>query len=111
MLLLRLFRPQRATALLILIFLMPITAILTAMGCYFYPDTEVHTPYTQQAVCLTKTSLYPEAQRQIQPLMTLAPSSLVTVNSSRGSWLYVTTTDDQSGWVTDRSISPVVQGD
>ena len=111
MLLLRLFRPQRATALLILIFLMPITAILAAIGCYFYPDTEVHTPYTQQAVCLTKTSLYPEAQRQIQPLMTLAPSSLVTVNSSRGSWLYVTTTDDQSGWVRDRSISPVVQGD
>lgn len=111
MLLLRLFRPQRATALLILIFLMPITAILTAMSCYFYPDTEVHTPYTQQAVCLTKTSLYPEAQRQIQPIMTLAPTSLVTVNSSRGSWLYVTTTDDQSGWVTDRSISPVVQGD
>ena len=111
MLLLRLFRPQRPTTLLILIFLMPITAILAAIGCYFYPDTEVHTPYTQQAVCLSKTSLYPEAQRQIQPLMTLAPSSLVTVNSSRGSWLHVTTTDDQSGWVTDRSISPVVQGD
>jgi len=111
MLLLRLFRPQRATALLILIFLMPITAILTAMGCYFYPDTEVHTPYTQQAVCLTKTSLYPEAQRQIQPIMSLAPSSMVTINSSRGSWLYITTSNDQSGWVTDRSISPVVQGD
>jgi len=111
MLLLRVYRPQRTTPLLILIFLMPITAILAAIGCYFYPDTEVHTPFTQQAVCITKTSLYPEAQRQIQPLMTLAPSSLVTVNSSRGSWLYVTTSDDQSGWVTDRSISPVVQGD
>ena len=111
MLLLRVYRPQRTTALLILIFLMPITAILTAMGCYFYPDTEVHTPFTQQAVCLTKTSLYPEAQRQIQPLMTLAPSSLVTVNSTRGSWLYVTTTNDQSGWVRDTSISRVIQGD
>lgn len=111
LLLLRLFRPQRATALLILIFLMPITAILTAMGCYFYPDTEVHTPYTQQAVCLTKTSLYPEAQRQIQPIMSLAPSSMVTIISSRGSWLYITTSDDQSGWVTGRSISRVVQGD
>ena len=40
MLLLRLFRPQRPTTLLILIFLMPITAILAAIGCYFYPDTE-----------------------------------------------------------------------
>jgi tetratricopeptide (TPR) repeat protein len=97
--------------LITLLFLMPTTAIIGASTCYFYPDTEVHNPYDQQAVCLKKTPIYPEAHRDAQPLMTLAPSSLVTVNSTRGSWLYVTTTNDQSGWVRDRSISPVVQGD
>jgi SH3-like domain-containing protein len=90
---------------------MPTTAIIGASACYFFPDTEVHTPFDQQAVCLYKTSIYPEAHRDAQARMTLAPSSLVTVISTRGSWLYVTTTDDQSGWVRDTSISRVVQGD
>jgi tetratricopeptide (TPR) repeat protein len=97
--------------LITLLFLMPTTAIIGASTCYFFPDTEVHTPFNEQAVCLKKTSIYPEAHRDAQARMTLAPSSLVTVISTRGSWLYVTTADDQSGWVRDTSISQVIQGD
>ncbi len=93
--------------LITLLFLMPTTAIIGASACYFYPDTEVHTPFDQQAVCLTKTPMYPEAHRDAQASMSLPTCSLLTVNSTRDSWLHISTTEGQSGWVKANSVARV----
>jgi tetratricopeptide (TPR) repeat protein len=97
------FQPMLIT----LLFLMPTTAIIGASACYFFPDTEVHTPFDQQAVCLKKTPIYPEAHRDAQASMSLPPCSLLTINSSRDSWLHISTAEGQSGWVKANSIARV----
>ena len=94
-------------SLIALLFLMPISAIIGTTAYYFYPDSDVRTPYAEQVVCLSKTPIYPEAHRDAQARLSLAPSSLLTVHSTRGSWLYIHTPEGQSGWIKEGTAALV----
>lgn len=102
-------KPKQVTLLLIISFLMPVVAATSGLGLYFYPDTDIQTPFTRQAVCVENTDLYQEAHRQ-SAAQSLPPTSLLRIKSTRGAWVHVETPDGQQGWVMDASISPVLPG-
>ena len=101
--------PRRALAWFICALLMPFTMALGGMGMLFYPDSDTRTPFDEQAVCLKATRLHTEAHRDSEPGMSLAPGSLLTVNSRRGSWWQVSAGEDQSGWVQESSVALVAE--
>lgn len=111
LLILTLVRPRRNLIPVIVLVLSPLTAAMATLGMYFYPDTEVHTPFSAQAVCLQATPLHPEAQRQGGSPATIPPASLLVITASRGPWSHVQTADGQSGWVESSTISPVLPVD
>ena len=108
---LRVIKPAYKTPLIVIALLMPFTALTGVLGSYFYPDSDFRTPFDQQAVCLKQTSLYSQAHREAQTSMTLSSCSLITINSTRDSWLHITTADEQSGWVESKSVARVMQAD
>ena len=108
---LRVIKPAYKTPLIVIALLMPFTALLGVLGSYFYPDSDFRSPFDQQAVCLEQTSLYSQAHREAQTTMTLSSCSLVTINSTRDSWLHITTADEQSGWVESKSVARVIPAD
>lgn len=102
-------RPKRPLAWFICALIMPFTMALGGLGMLFYPDSDARTPFDEQAVCLKSTRLHTEAHRDSEPGMSLAPGSLLTVNSRRGSWWQVSAGENQSGWIQNSSVALVVE--
>jgi len=101
-------KPHKKIALITLTFLIPIPLTLGALGVYYYPDSDFHTPYGEQAVSLKKTPLYKEAHREEKHPLSLPEASLFHVLAIRGPWIHIETPDGQSGWVQSHNIGIIM---
>ncbi|MCP5535201.1 MAG: BatD family protein [Akkermansiaceae bacterium] len=106
-LILILLRPRHKVPWIILLFLPPIAATLAALGVYYFPDSDFHTPFDAQAVSLKKSPLYTEAHRQEKDPGGIPEASYLKVVAVRGPWTNVETPDGQSGWVASENIGMV----
>ncbi len=97
-------KPKRKTALITLVFLIPLPLTIGALGLYYYPDSDSHTPYREQAVCLNNTPLYKEAHREDKNSLSLPEASHLHILAIRGPWTHIETPDGQSGWVQSKEI-------
>lgn len=104
---LTLIRPQRNLIFVIILVITPLTASVAALGIYYYPDTDVHSSYQQQALCMENTTLHAEAHQQGNPLTTIPLASLVTIDATRGAWSHIQLIDGESGWVESRCITAI----
>ena len=88
--------------------LSPPLAILAKLATHHYPDDHRFAPIAAQAVIIKEAPLYEHAHRTPTAQLKLPPTSLIKINATRGPWSYITTTDDQNGWLHTKNISPLI---
>ncbi|MDC0087936.1 BatD family protein [Akkermansiaceae bacterium] len=91
--------------LIILLIISPFTAVFGYTAAYLYPDTDLHTDYSEQAVVTTQASLYQQARRKDDNFQVITPATLLKVIAVRDSWSRVQviqqkdTSSPQEGWL------------
>jgi len=101
-------RPRRKVLLVTPLFFLPIATTLGGLGVYYFPDSDFHTPFSEQAVNLKKSSLYKEAHRLEKDPERLPVASYIHIIAERGPWTHVETSDGLSGWVPSEDIGIVL---
>lgn len=98
-----------------LLILTPFTASAAYFGQYFYPDINTHLGYSEQAIVLKTSKLFPQAHRQQTSFQSLPPASLVKIIATRGAWTQVLLLDSSpknlaiKGWLPTTALSSISQ--
>ena len=104
---------KRLPALICIAVIAPTIVALGYFIAYSYPDTDLIVPYEQQAVFLDKSSVYSDAHRESNTILTAPAGSLAKIIAKRDSWIYLRIIDDSpnadysKGWVQAKQIEPI----